>query len=108
MSASLSGLDPRFLPYVRALVAYATRAGLSPQVTSAYRSYQQQAMLYRRYRSGRSVLPAAPPGRSKHNIGLAVDVDLPRSRQYLPWLGQVWRSMGGRWFDSDPVHFEAR
>ena len=107
MASSLSSLDATFARYVTWLLAVARYYGLQPVVTSTYRSYQEQAELYRRYQEGRSSLPAAPPGRSKHQAGLAVDIDLPNSRQYLPWLGAVWQSIGGRWFASDPVHFEA-
>ena len=43
-------------------------------VNSSYRSWTQQAALYARYKSGISKLPAAPPGHSYHNIGLALDI----------------------------------
>jgi LAS superfamily LD-carboxypeptidase LdcB len=89
-------------------VQVAQENGLGPVVTSAYRSYAQQAVLYRRYLAGQSPLPAAPPGHSKHNYGLAVDVDLPQNRAALAALGAWWTSIGGRWGGmSDPVHFEA-
>lgn len=100
-------LDPRFAPYARYLFAVASANGLSPVLTSGYRSYDTQARLYREYLAGQRTLPVAPPGQSKHQRGLAVDIDLPQYRAYLPALGQFWRSLGGRWFASDPVHFEA-
>jgi D-alanyl-D-alanine dipeptidase len=102
-----AGLHPSFAPYARYLVDVARANGLGPVVTSAYRSYSQQAVLYRRFLAGQSSLPAAPPGRSKHQFGLAIDVDLPQNRQYLAALGRWWLSIGGGWFPSDPVHFEA-
>lgn len=103
-----NSLHPAFSPYARWLVQLAAANRLGPVVTSAYRSYAQQAVLHRRYLAGQSLLPAAPPGRSKHNYGLAVDVDLPQNRSSLRALGAAWESVGGRWGgESDPVHFEA-
>jgi len=100
-------MSPGFIPYVRYLLAVAQANRLAAVVTSGYRSYAQQAVLYRRFLAGQSPLPAAPPGQSKHQRGLAVDIDVPTNRGALPALGQVWQSLGGRWFPSDPVHFEA-
>jgi len=41
-------------------------------IRSGYRSYADQAVLYRRYLNGTGNL-AAPPGRSNHNSGRAAD-----------------------------------
>jgi len=101
------GLQPWLRPAAAYLVEQARVSGLAPVITSVYRSYGQQAALYRRYRAGLSRLPAAPPGRSLHQQGRAFDVDLPQHREVLPQMGAAWRSMGGRWWPSDPVHFEA-
>lgn len=104
MSASLGTLDSRFRPWAQWLVDWARWAGLNPQVTSTYRSLKEQARLYREYQAGRHPLPVAPPGRSLHNYGLAVDLvadDLPR-------LGRLWMQVGGSWSASDPVHFGVR
>jgi hypothetical protein len=104
MSAAFNTLDPRFQPAARALFDWAARVGLNPRVTSARRSRSQQARLYRRYLQGLSPLPAAPPGRSLHEIGWAFDMvtdDMPRT-------GRTWRSWGGTWYDHDPPHFEPR
>lgn len=71
------------------------------------RSRAQQSLLYRRYLSGRATFPAAPPGRSKHEYGLAWDmVTEPYSALYT--LGAWWRQLGGTWGgERDPIHFEA-
>lgn len=101
-----AGLNPAFRPWAEYLVRVAQYNNLGPVVTSAYRSYQTQAMLYRRYLAGQMPYTVAPPGRSKHQLGLAVDVDLPQNRASLPALGAWWRSVGGEWGgQSDPVHF---
>lgn len=102
--ASLSSLDPRLLPAARWFVAELRRIGLSPVVTSARRSRAEQARLYERYKRGQSKFPAARPGYSLHEHGLAFDVmtsDPPRA-------GAIWRELGGDWSPGDAVHFAAR
>jgi LAS superfamily LD-carboxypeptidase LdcB len=78
------------------------------RVTSSYRSYSEQYMLYRRYLLGQSKYPAAAPGRSYHNYGRAWDVDDADTGQ-LEEMGAIWESWGGRWGGrfGDPIHFEA-
>jgi LAS superfamily LD-carboxypeptidase LdcB len=99
---SFAGLQPWAIPYAQYLYQVAEYNGLRPRITSVFRTYQQQAVLYQRYLRGMSSLPAAPPGRSLHERGLAFDMvtDYPEA------LGAVWNSMGGRWFAADPVHHE--
>jgi hypothetical protein len=75
------------------------------QLTSTLRSRSEQAQLYAAYLRGESRFPAAPPGRSKHELGLAFDYFAE------PWalaqLGALWQSVGGTWGgDRDPIHFE--
>jgi len=82
-------------------------------VTSAYRSPAKQARLYAKWRSGESAIPAAPPGRSLHEHGVAFDLARigknPLDDPLLNWLGAVWESWGGRWGGArDPVHFQLR
>ncbi len=45
----------------------------SMSISSGYRSPQQQAKLYELYKAGKGNL-AAPPGKSNHNHGLAMDI----------------------------------
>ncbi len=106
MNSDLSTLDARFRPYAEWLVRVAALYGLRPQVTSVRRSVQLQAQLYADYLAGRSLLPAAPPGSSKHNYGLAFDMTV-MPPAYLGSLGALWRQIGGEWSSSDPVHFAA-
>lgn len=76
-------------------------------MTSVRRSVGLQAKLYQDYLAGRSLLPAAPPGKSKHQYGLAVDIVIqPQAWQNI--VGQWWSSIGGEWSASDPVHFAVR
>lgn len=76
-------------------------------ITSTRRSSAEQAALYRT--ASKRGLPAAPPGRSKHEYGRAVDmVFSPAS--FAPVAGEVWEALGGKWGGRfrqyDPVHFE--
>ena len=104
---SLTNLQPWLTPYAQWLVSVAPYAGVrSLRVTSVYRSRAQQQQLYSRFKAGLASFPAAPPGRSKHQYGLAWDmVTVPRSA--LPILGSWWKAVGGTWHPSDVIHFEA-
>lgn len=105
---SFSGLQPFLRPWAAWLLSVAPLAGArSVHVTSVKRSRAQQAALYKSYLAGRSQFPAAPPGRSKHELGLAFDiVTVPFAALYT--LGSWWRSLDGEWSSKDPIHFAAR
>lgn len=88
------------------------------RVTSVRRTWAEQDHLYRRSKHGGctgpycSPFPAAPPGHSLHQYGLAFDmaragVD-PFHDSLLVELGAIWNSIGGSWHSSDPIHFEVR
>lgn len=97
-------LDSGFRPWADWLYRVAIAEGLQPRITSTYRSIPRQARLYNEYRAGRRELPAAPPGRSLHNYGMAFDMVATD----LTGLGELWASVGGRWGGPrDPVHFGA-
>ncbi len=106
-NTSLKGLQPFLRPYAEWLLSAAPSAGAtSVRVTSVRRSRALQAQLYRNYLAGRSSFPAAPPGRSKHEFGLAFDmVTVPFSA--LDTLGAWWKSRGGEWSPTDRIHFAA-
>lgn len=104
VSRSLLRLDSRFRPYAQGLLEVAQRFGLNPVVTSTRRTLAEQAALYREYLAGRHPYPVAPPGRSQHNYGLAIDL----VSEDNDWLGAVWRHWGGSWSSSDRVHFGVR
>ncbi len=105
-SLSMKSLAPRMAQVAPLLLKVAPSLGAtSVRVTSARRSRAQQTALYNAYLAGKSQYPALPPGRSKHELGLAVDlVTTPMS--VLPALGAWWKSVGGHWDLSDPIHFE--
>ena len=84
------------------------RRGFSGTVTSGKRSSSEQSRLYQNYIHGRSDLPAAPPGRSAHEYGLALDFVVaqgktsPQQRQAMNLLA----SWGGELVAGDPVHVQ--
>jgi hypothetical protein len=69
----------------RRMAAAANAAGLDLTVNDGYRTYQEQAELYRRYRAGTGAL-AAPPGHSTHGLGLSIDIRTAADPRVLPWL----------------------
>jgi hypothetical protein len=65
-----------------ALVADARAAGFKLRINSAYRSYRDQARVFRTIKErGR----AARPGHSEHQLGTAVDLRLP-TKAAIEWL----------------------
>ena len=60
---------------------------------SAYRTYQQQAELYRGFLAGDGA-PANPPGSSSHELGTAVDVESPEMRWVIDQIG--WKYGWGK------------
>ena len=102
MSSQLNGLERWLQPYARDLVAYFPRL----TITSVRRSRTDQLALWNNRHN--NPYPVAPPGHSKHELGLAWDMVGPADQ--LALAGRVWESWGGVWggrFD-DPIHFEVR
>lgn len=102
-------LDPDFAELFDAVASEALEKGIIEDIelVSGYRDAKLQARLYADWRSGRSTLPAAKPGTSFHESGLAVDVAVSPP-EALTDFGHFAESRGLRWggrFD-DPVHFD--
>ena len=100
-----NGLNPDLAVYAERLYLWAEANGLRPRITSVLRTRQQQTILYERYLRGQSRFPAAPPGRSLHEQGLAFDMVTSDQGQSA---GAVWNAAGGRWSPNDWVHYEYR
>lgn len=123
--ADLNTLESWFVPYAVYLrdvgkwynEVYDWGRGGGPLiVSSARRSRADQYRLYQNFLAGRSKIPAAPPGRSLHEHGLAFDMHRlgidPFTDPLLNFLGEIWTGMGGiyggQWGGgADPVHFQA-
>lgn len=101
---STAGLHPYMRQALPRLLDTLRGLGYRATYTSGYRSSAKQAQLYAAYRAGRSKFPAAPPGRSSHEYGLAVDVSSDAPDQVLRFAADV---AGLRWFGpGDRVHFD--
>jgi hypothetical protein len=90
------------VPQVTRALAFARSHGWHGSVTSGFRSRAEQAILYARYLAGGNI--AAPPGRSNHEQGRAVDVsDIPgfaHAMSMAPANARLYSRVPG-----DPVHF---
>lgn len=101
--------NPEIARYFQALYQLARIINPRAYVSSVVRGEAEQRRLYADYVAKRSKYPAAAPGTSKHERGLALDIGglQPAEQRYL---GRVWESWGGRWGGRfrDPIHFESR
>lgn len=91
----------------RAFLAAQRAFGGVIKATSSYRPYSVQKALYAAMLAGKTKGPVAPPGRSRHQYGLAVDIAPGASRN---WMARYGKAYG--WVQplprSDPAHFEYR
>jgi len=104
----LRTLDRRLEPYAAALIQVIRGYQPNVYITSAKRSGKTQLSLWLRWKQGRSRYPAALPGTSKHERGLAFDLGNVDPR-LLRAAGRLWESWGGRWGGRfrDAIHFES-
>ncbi len=116
-------VDPRIARNYRAALRDMKRAGITPRVTSMWRSSESQAQLHRCSlstrcrRSNPGLYGALPAGKSIHEAGFAVDIggiaSGPRGAKRLTPQGtrivRIMRKNGFNWRYglADPVHFEA-
>lgn len=120
MSASVRALTPRGQPIVAAFLRALAAAGIKATVTSTRRDPKLQAQLYANFkRCGCSsckarpgspgCYPAAAPGTSTHQQGIAFDLSLSPDAAY-EWAGRLWESWGFTWGGrfGDRIHFDFR
>lgn len=95
-SRSLDDLRAEIRPQVDAFLASCAAADVDVLVTCTLRSNEEQAALYAigRTAPGEHVTDA-PPGRSAHNYGLAIDV-VPIVNGKLDWNRKdpIWQKVG--------------
>lgn len=106
-------LDPSVMVLALALGYYAPRVcGQRLWILSGRRSPDEQAQLFATAAAGESTRPAAKPGDSLHEIGLAFDVGTDRQLTGREWdcVGQLGEAFGltwgGRFRAYDPNHFQ--
>ena len=107
-SLSTKTLSPQMRRGAELLLKVAPALGAtSARITSAKRSRAQQAVLYKNFLAGKAKFPAAPPGTSKHEKGMAVDIVVEPPEAQIA-LGRWWQEVGGTWGGQfqDPIHFE--
>ena len=116
-------IDPKIAVNYNSALRDMKHAGIKPQVTSAWRSSENQEQLYRCSMSTRcrranpGIYRALPPGKSLHEAGFAVDMSGiaagPRGKKRLTPKGRrivgIMRKNGFKWRYglADPAHFEA-
>jgi D-alanyl-D-alanine carboxypeptidase len=116
-------VNPKVAKNFKTAVRDLKRSGISPHVTSAWRSTEKQSALYRCSQSKRcrranpGLYYALPPGQSLHEAGFAVDISGvaagPRGAKRITPRGRriigVMRKNGFQWRYGlkDPAHFEA-
>lgn len=110
----LRGLHEQLRPYAEYALKVAQHYGINPELTSTYRSLDQQRRLYdnwQRCKAGQGPTPgmscswpANPPGASAHNYGLAWDSWVP-DHQMARWV-EIRRWVGWRVPDRDVIHAE--
>ena len=104
-------LGPAAFPFLQPVAKEALRKAIADRgqpmrITSAYRTIAQQLFLYNRRNNamGCGLTAVAPPGKSNHQSGIALDVaDHQAWRPYLERQG--WKWLGAR-IPSDPWHFD--
>jgi hypothetical protein len=103
----LSGISPALAQAMQlAATEYNQITGKNVEVTSARRDRAKQAELYQAYKEGRSRFPASPPGSSKHELGLAVDI-AEATAEEMDRMGLLHKYGLSRPVRNDPVHIEA-
>lgn len=118
MTISLRGLQEQVRVRAELAMSWAVYYGLTPVVTSAYRSWAEQTQLRQQYEhclaSGETISPANPnsacrfpanqPGDSAHNYGLAWDSWVPAEQQ---WAWNYLREYAGFFVPpNDLIHAE--
>lgn len=101
---ALRGLDSRLRPAAEYTFELAAYYGVTPTITSVYRSWADQTRLRARWEAGLSRWPANQPGDSAHGYGWAFDSWVPEEQQ--AWWDAIRRYVGWRVPENDYIHAE--
>jgi len=105
VGTSILALEPRTRLSLRMAIEDSIREGIQFFITSTVRSFAEQLRLFLRFKAGQSRFPAAPPGKSTHQRGIAVDL-VPKDPSALDDVVELMFRHGFKWAGpSDRVHF---
>jgi len=105
MGSSIFQLEPSTRSAYRRALALLAGEGIDVITTSTRRSRAEQKRLFDLAGEGKSAFPAARPGTSTHEQGIAVDL-VPKKAQDLPRVVQVLAIFNFKWAGpGDRVHF---
>lgn len=106
--ASTRTLVPWFRTLADAFIRWLRFNGVQVTVASARRDSDHQAVLYANYLAGHSKYPAARPGTSTHELGIAIDLHL--NPPVYAAAGAAWERAGFTWGGrfADKIHFDGR
>lgn len=104
-AGAFAGLDSRLQQAVLAAASeYNATTGKKLQINSAKRDPADQRRLYAEYLArGRTGMPVAPPGKSKHEQGLAVDIQNYNDPVAVAAMNR--QGLKQTVMPNDPVHF---
>jgi chemotaxis protein histidine kinase CheA len=101
---NLQGLEPGVQKRLAGMASeYFSTTGQKIQINTAYRDSKEQAELFKKYGSPR----AAPPGRSKHEVGLAFDMNSADANKAVG-LGLFEKFGFARPVSAEAWHIEAK
>ena len=98
----LAGLHPTVRTMAENAIAWANYYGLSPVITSTFRTWAEQKKLCEDWEAGRSKWPANRPGDSAHQYGLAFDSWVPE--EWFPAWSWLRRYAGFEVLANDKIH----
>lgn len=105
MGNSILTLEPCTRSWYRAALVDLRRAGISVTTTSTRRTTAEQSRLFQAFLAGKARFPAARPGTSTHELGIAVDL-VPQTPKALPAVILIMKRHGFKWAGlRDRVHF---
>lgn len=110
------GLERNFAQAIAIFLLYLAQYGLSPVITSGYRSPAKQASLQQRYAAGDTSVVVKPATNSKHSkkdflgnpASEAIDISTNNPRFSAAIAEALGIGTGIRFNPSDPVHYYYR